>query len=150
MDHPTAPPTAVLRCRECGAENLRDAVHCWLCMRHDWRDEDIDELPPFPIWLGVLRAATIVLFLAALGVILIPRVPIAAIVVLAILVPSLLVIEIQALRGQRWGTPVSARDRVVTSLKCLAVLVPLTLFATLSTLVLRVGGFLGARIAGGP
>jgi hypothetical protein len=118
-------------------------------MRHDWREEDVDDLPPFPIWLGVLRAATILIFLVALGIILLPRVPTASIVLLGIIVPTLLVTEIQALRGQRWGTPVSARERVVTALKCMAVLTPITIFATLSTLVLRVGGFLGAHLGGG-
>jgi hypothetical protein len=118
-------------------------------MRHDWREDDIDDLPPYAIWGGVIRAFTILLFLVALGVILIPRVPTASIVLLAIVVPTLLMTEIQALRGQRWGTPVSARDRVVTGLKCVAVLIPVTIFATLSSLVLRVGGFLGGHLGGG-
>jgi hypothetical protein len=117
-------------------------------MRHDWREDDLDDLPPFPIWVGVLRAFAILLFLVALGIILIPRVPTASIVLLAIVVPTLLITEMQVLRGQRWGTPVSARDRVLTGLKCVAVLIPITIFATLSSLVLRVGGFLGEHIGG--
>jgi hypothetical protein len=150
MDHPTAPPTAVLRCRECGAENLRDAVHCWLCLRHDWREEDADELPPFPIWFAALRAVIIPIGLILLALVLLPRVPTATIILLGIVVPALVVSDVQALRGQRWGVPVSGRDRVVTALKCVAVLTPIVIFATLSTLVLRAGGFLGGRLVGGP
>jgi hypothetical protein len=145
MDRDHASPPGALRCRGCGAENLHDAVHCHRCLRHDWRDEDDDFAPPFPIRFAAARTIIVLIGLIALAIILWPRSPMATIILLAIVVPALLASEIQALRDQRWGTPISGRERLLTIFKYVLVLTPIVLAVTLAAVVLRVAEF----IAGG-
>ena len=91
--HPA--PTGTCRCIKCGAENLSDAPHCWSCNEHDWREDDESFEPPFPIGLAIGRGLSILVGLLIVAIVLLPRSPIPAIVLLFIVAPSFLISEIQ-------------------------------------------------------
>lgn len=131
--HP--PPTGMLHCIHCGAENLREAPHCWNCNQHDWREDDASYEPPYPIGSAVFCGAMIVIGLLALGIALLFHSPILAVILLFIATPAFVISEVQALRYRRWGVSFSRRDRLQTIFKCVIVLVPLVLFVTLASLL---------------
>ena len=130
-------PTGTLRCVNCGAENLSDAPHCWSCHEHDWREDDESFAPPYPIGLPLLRGLLIFAGLVALALLLLRRSPIPAIVLLFIVSPCYLIGEIQALWCQRWGAPLSRRDRLVTTFTCAVVLTPLVILVALASILLH-------------
>jgi hypothetical protein len=125
-----------LRCVHCGAENVRDAPRCWSCTKEDWREDDEDFGPPYPVRFAVLRGFVVFFCLLALAFLLRFRSPIAAIILLCIVVPAFVIGEVQSLRCKRWGVPLSARDRLLTAFKCAIVLTPLLIFLTLTALVI--------------
>jgi hypothetical protein len=136
METEERPRARTLRCVRCGSENIRDALRCWCCNKEDWREDDDSDAPPYPIGLYILRGAIVLFGLLALGLFLRFRSPMAAIVLLCIVVPALLISEVQALRCRRWGVQFTSRDRLLTLFKCAIVLTPLVIFATLAALVL--------------
>lgn len=136
MDTTEVTPTGTRRCVKCGAENLSDAPHCWSCNTHDWREDDELFEPPYPIGRQLLRDAMILLGLVACGFVSLLWSPISAVILLFIATPTFLITEAQALYCRRWDAPFSRRDRMRIVFKCVLVLTPLVLFATLATLLL--------------
>jgi hypothetical protein len=136
MESTYTTPSGSLRCVKCGAENLSDAPHCWSCSEHDWREDDEDFAPPYPIALPLLRALLVTAGLLALGLLGLRRNLIPATVLLFIVVPTFVIDQAEALRCRRWGVPLSRRDRLVTVFKCALVLTPLVILASLAGMIL--------------